>query len=422
VVLKFRTSLNKVSWSIRDQPAYGDLLRHLEGFNAALENVLPSPTQEFLKTVLPATVCATTEDVVLPSFQYIPIGQAFLQSQLEWSRAVNGVSATPTGPQLEIKSMNPDEKSLRKDKTRYFAVKGTDQAVLIEWLPWLSISQDIDEREDRLRKVSGLLGGQRSPELRLLPCAGYLKQTDYGVGKQRFALVYELAFKPPRTRSLLDLLKTFSKVQLPPLEARTGLARLLCRSMLLYHSSNWIHHDFRSHNIVFMSGFSSVDANIPKEFEFEGINLSAPYTVGFGHARDETAESLMLADRKAAEKEMSEYKRYWSPNYLTSSKEKRTERSFQREHDIYSLGCVLLEIGVWKPLESYSWSSKYEDSHRAWHARLLREEGKLRALCGSRYAEAVMTCLRRSIANSSVAGDVQSLAFDVLLKLEEIVL
>lgn len=407
---------------MRDQPAYEDLLRHLASFNVALQSILPGPTQGFLETVLSATVCSTTEEEALPSVQDIPIGQAFLQSQMEWSRAVNGVSPAPKGTKMTLTSMTPDEQSLRRDKSRYLAENGTHEAFWVEWLPWHNLSQDIDEREDRLRKVSGLLGGQKSQELRLLPCAGYLEQTEYRVGKQRFALVYELEFKPTRCKSLLDLLRTFNKVQLPPLEVRVNLARLLCRSMLLYHSSSWIHHDFRSYNIVFIGGPSGIDSNISKESEFEGIDLSAPYIVGFGHARDEAVESLMLADKKTAAKILSEHKRYWSPNYLASSKAMRTERSFQREHDIYSLGCVLVEIGVWKPLEAYSWSSAYENSHREWHARLLREEGKLRALCGSRYAEAVMACLRRSVANSSVAGDVQSLAFDVLLKLEEIVL
>jgi len=104
----------------------------------------------------------------------------------------------------------------------------------------------------------------------------------------------------------------------------------------------------------------------------------------------------------------------------------RRAEKFQRKHDTYSLGCVLLEIGTWKGLEAFSWSSKYEKDQGKWHARLMQEMGKLRAMCGRRYAESVRACLEYgaqidALDGNDVRGDVQALAFDVLLRLEEVV-
>jgi hypothetical protein len=95
---------------------------------------------------------------------------------------------------------------------------------------------------------------------------------------------------------------------------------------------------------------------------------------------------------------------------------------FQRRRDVYSLGCILLEIGTWKALEAFSWSKKYDEDHERWRRRLLEEFEKLRAMCGTRYAETVKTCLEYGgnvgDGGNDVGVDVQKLAFDVLLSLE----
>jgi serine/threonine protein kinase len=259
---------------------------------------------------------------------------------------------------------------------------------------------------------------------------GYLEEFDNKHERVRYALVYglqsqeafgsEAANNRKEVRSLLQLLRDYRKVLFPPLETRFELARILCRAMLLYHASDWIHHDFRSHNIVFMpfSPLARPDKATRAASEYRNCQMDQPYISGFGLAREEADISLTFDDPKTISDTLKQQRLYWSPAYLASSEEKRTARNFQRSHDIYSLGCVLLEIGVWQPLESYSWKSEYETSHVQWHRRLLQEEGKLRALCGSRYAEVVMQCL--NWGTSDIQTDVQMLCFDVLQQLEEL--
>lgn len=82
----------------------------------------------------------------------------------------------------------------------------------------------------------------------------------------------------------------------------------------------------------------------------------------------------------------------------------------------------MLEIGVWKALQTYTWHSKYDGDHKLWQNRLLQELPKLGAMCGSRYTEATRSCLlHRGTNDNNVRADVQNLAFDILLSLEEIV-
>jgi serine/threonine protein kinase len=190
--------------------------------------------------------------------------------------------------------------------------------------------------------------------------------------------------------------------------------------MLLYHSSGWVHHDFRSHNVLFLSNSEIREGESDESILHDGVRFDQPFIVGFGHARDETEDSVTFEDKKFISQTLKQQKLYWSPAYLTSSGQMRRAQSFQRSHDVYSLGCVMLEIGVWRPLEAFSWSSKYDENHSLWHTRLLQELGKLRAMCGSRYTDVVLRCLN-SGGVGDVQTDVQTLAFEILLKLEEIV-
>ena len=419
--------MKKFTWSIRDKAEYKELLDDLVEFNKTLEKILPGPMQDFLETILPAAACASSSESELPSLEEASAQHAFLRSQIQWTSSVYALGVLLRGTQLENTLEKCDEFGM--DKNRYLAKRTKDESgeyLIVDWTPWETSSR---ERKERMGSVSGLLGGDKCRELRLLTCIGYLEEQDTRSEKCRYALVYDLITQknsfsdivtaPRKVQTLLDLLETFTKVLLPPLEIRLMLARNLCRAMLLYHSSGWIHHDFRSHNIMFIGGSTITDSTAKTySLEYQGLHMDEPFVIGLGHARDEADVSLMFADKKAISKTLRQQRRYWSPDYLSSSGRQWTARSFQRSRGIYSLGCVLLEIGIWRPLKSYTWESAYNEDHKKWHKRLLIEEGKLRAMCGSRYTEAVLSCL--NWATSDIETDVQNLAFDILLKLEEI--
>ncbi len=347
---------------------------------------------------------------------YQPTPDTFLASQIQWKSSVSGMAGMKTGTMM-------------------------DPMLLIDWLPWMMPNSDI---ANQINRAAGLLHQPpwERPELRLLPCAAYLKETirrNFGDIEVRYALAYQLPAQTlppvsitttarPRTRSLRKLMLNSAKhgLQPPLLETRINLARSLCRAMLLYLSSGWVHHDFRSHNVLFThdvtdtpgTGATDADAAI-----YAGVPMHKHYIIGFGYARDEENLSVPLADPNPATNPTLRQRRlYWAPSYLESSAQMRRVASFQRIHNVYSLGCVMLELGVWRPLESYTWQARYDNDHALWHRRLLQEIPKLGVMCGTRYAEAVRTCLLYGGGDShDVRGDVQGLAFDVLLALEEIV-
>ncbi|KAF5704226.1 hypothetical protein FMUND_12633 [Fusarium mundagurra] len=402
---QLRVSLRKFTWTVRDKQAYEQLIDHLKEFNECLERIFPGPLQHFLETALPATAIVASQENDLRTLEQASTSHAVLLSQVRWTGLVHGLQGVSVGDQLKTDDIVV--LGGEKNASRYAACSNSSQnLLLVDWNPPAVMSS---AKANQIRLVSGLLKGEKPDGLRIIPCVGYLEQSIKS-DQVQYALVYELPYStatsneasPPNLKTLLQLLESHKTVLFPPLEARIQLARVLCRAILLYHSSGWIHHDFRSHNIVFM-GAQALTSQLddPNDIiEYQGLRIDQPYVVGFGFARDEEATSIAFADKSSISQTLKQQRRYWSPAYLMSSKEKRTLRSFQRSHDIYSLGCVLLEIGVWRPLGSYTWESRYETDHEKWYERLLKEEGKLRALY--------------------VQTDIQMLAFDILLKLEEI--
>jgi hypothetical protein len=133
-----------------------------------------------------------------------------------------------------------------------------------------------------------------------------------------------------------------SKLSPPPLGDRMQLAKMLCRAMFDFHKAEWFHKSFSSFNILL---FPESDAS---EHGAEGIagvaeySILAPYIVGFNNSRpskpNEFSEPAKISN---------ELNQYRHPDYKNVPMQ-----NFRHEFDYYSLGVVLLEVGLWSPLSA----------------------------------------------------------------------
>ena len=84
--------------------------------------------------------------------------------------------------------------------------------------------------------------------------------------------------------------------------------------------------------------------------------------------------------------------------------------NFSLYHDIYSLGVVLLEIGLWRNLESFLNQQNQpllQESDEEGRRTILKELAKqLRTLMGDRYYEVVRECLNVEKPKDASAGQV----------------
>lgn len=173
--------------------------------------------------------------------------------------------------------------------------------VIVEWQPWL---RSEDASAARIESPVRLLQFHRPAELRLLDCYGFADE--HKNERTRFGLLYHA---PPLdslsssvhggasdVKSLHSLLRIYEKVNAPPLDPRPQLAKLICRTVPLYHASNWIHHDFRSGNVIFAVqppiAASSPSSDPNSEHMFRKCDISCPLITGFGFARSRAQKAV----------------------------------------------------------------------------------------------------------------------------------
>ena len=155
------------------------------------------------------------------------------------------------------------------------------------------------------------------PELfGFLPCRGALKDAEH----------CDLVFSFPKDcddpRSLRALLVGANSAY--PLNARLDIARTLARSVMFLHDCQFVHKSLRPDNVVC--------------FSTQGEFPNKPYMIGLDRFRLIDARSVRLSDDL-----------WYRDIYRHPSRQGvRPEKDYIMQHDIYSLGVCLLEIGLWR--------------------------------------------------------------------------
>lgn len=308
------------------------------------------------------------------------------------------------------------------DASRVFASYGQD-VILLEFKPHKSTlaGQELLLFEAEVAKLIKLLSKVDAPLCRVLKSMGYFHQSS----RFCFAMVYQL----PRNITipenvdtpvtLLDILSTTRQIPgrnsqnelLPPqhpLEQRFELARKIACAVMYVHMMQYVHKSIRSSNIVMLpkKGVSGETGVFPK-------HLGEPFLCGFETARHDKATSDQSGDA------------HWRYNIYRHPKRQGLypQERYTMNHDIYSLGVVLLEIGLWRPLLTTGLAKLKDSSEeeiaagkvKVYLKKMAKE--RLPVLVGTKFSDVVLFCL-------NVDGDGQvgqsRLIEEVLTKLEEL--
>lgn len=229
-----------------------------------------------------------------------------------------------------------------------------------------------------------------APVLHTFQCIGYIDEPE----KNRMAFVFQL---PTVAASLGDLQTLHAFIEeldarkrpanLLPLEQRFVLAHNLCMTILNLHGSGWVHKSIRSTNMILLPGDSP-------EFSFDETptppSRVIPYVTGFEFSRPALAATEVGFDFDI---DRNLYRHPTRQGYPTES--------FNKLHDLYALGVVLLEIGVWRTVTSrlkpgFEQAKKFGKVPSPEYVKqslikIAKEE--LPPVMGNRYTKAVVTCL-----------------------------
>ncbi|KZF21693.1 hypothetical protein L228DRAFT_239646 [Xylona heveae TC161] len=197
---------------------------------------------------------------------------------------------------------------------------------------------------------------------------------------------FELSLAAIMPISLLSMLQaniTSSSSQFPDLEVRLRLAYGLTSTLFELHSRGFLHRGMNSNNILLFPQDKSASGTFvryPPIAENKNADLRKPYLSSF----DIFSEDGVDASQEY--RSLDIYRHPLEPRH-DSTRKQRYFPSF----DIYSLGLILLEIGLWMPLSSF-WKHKYTPGMFKSRIETIYVK-KLAAKCGSCYMRAVQQCL-----------------------------
>jgi hypothetical protein len=223
-----------------------------------------------------------------------------------------------------------------------------------------------------MEKIARLLEASKSGEFHTLTCVRYFHEAQ----QRRYGLVFKIPemHQTSEIFSLRTILQRLKENERPSLGQRFGIAANIGRALLKWHLVGWVHQGIASHNIHFF-----------REKKSKKIDYNRPYLFGFEYSRENDAPSTLARVEDFA---LNVY-RHPARQGVPSKHHKKT-------HDLYAFGIVLLELGMWKIVESFFTTAEKNDITASdMHTKILSiAEKSLSHLAGSPYQKATMICLQ----------------------------
>ncbi|OBT86160.1 hypothetical protein VE02_05731 [Pseudogymnoascus sp. 03VT05] len=275
--------------------------------------------------------------------------------------------------------------------------------VLLEYRPYelYLLASGHEEFLERLtldqKKLAYILSNLQSNNFGLPRCLGFYDVSN--TARPYFAHIYEM---PPKNssgsedvRTLLDAIDTITVKDSPTsttgraapihsLSERLIFARKLAIALLVIHSAGWVqvHESISSENILVLEqSYGSASKEFP-------LALGEPLFLGFHASRPDSAATTPAHSKVNP-------LLYQHPHRASGV---HPPRRFVRAYDVYSLGVVLLELGLWRFL-SYEVGTRPASQMSA-HLQDLAKS--VNATTGNTYSSIVQWCLVRDEENLPV--------------------
>jgi serine/threonine protein kinase len=371
----------------RCQEALSPFLLDLRLLNDKLLGLLPRKLQERAKTHLELCIVRTDDPELLEKMQ-MAFGSMSSHERIGMLAAIKHMHILVSERSEECRPdlrLDPEFVQSIEDFEEHSlaTVKKPDEIserrVLVEWIKYGThwegpVSQEMIVR---VEAIAELLNSPTKPDgFRVLHCSAFF----HDPSRFGFGLVYEfpwsLSLRPQilNPRSLANIIdRTQNFRERPSLGDRFKVAYDLAVSVLEFHKVGWMHKSISAYNVVFFTVKGS------KAVEW----METAYIIGFNHSRPN--EPAAFTEGPATEPKS---RKYHNPKYS-----KKGQR-FRQEFDYYSLGIVLLEIGIWKILEDIISGWNISSSIDLQEKLLEKRVPHLNHSMGAGYRDAVNACLQ----------------------------
>ncbi|KAG9189814.1 hypothetical protein G6011_06682 [Alternaria panax] len=192
-----------------------------------------------------------------------------------------------------------------------------------------------------------------------------------------------------KSLTLFDAMRNSERQSRPTLDERLTMAYHIAEAVEQWHRVDWVHQSISSHNIIFLKPDTG---GTQDRWDF-----NAPLLHGFDFARPLANPSI---GRYVEKIELNIYR------HLERQGENRN--GHKKEHDLYSLGVVLLEIGLWRSsldvVEQRAKQKRRKHAATKDEVRMVEKQDMVNWLkesardslahyVGPDYRDAVLTCL-----------------------------
>jgi hypothetical protein len=199
--------------------------------------------------------------------------------------------------------------------------------VLVEYSSYADGEADVRARNDARMEHLVRLMGDHSPDFHTFTCVGWTPMPT----ESRYGLIFNNPYGDSYRPITLNEILVSSKakaITLPTLGQRFCIAQKIGQALLKWHNVGWVHESVSSLNIIFFRSLST-----------DAVDYSNPYLCGFSFSRLTSHHST---PRQGIDDVLRDV--YQHPERQGS----RPRERHTKEHDLYSFGVLLFEIGFWR--------------------------------------------------------------------------
>ena len=424
-----------VKWAGFDKNKFSSILDQIRALNASLLLLLGSDQQEQVQRQSLMKILDDPGASRLPQSSFGEDGELMtLASMKDLQDADRGSEALLSSPRIPYHLHMYSTTDFEGE----FTILGdsrslgqlADGKVLVEWKHYSKEKPGL-RQITRLTNLVGLLNHNSLLQRFLAPrCKGLVDDPL----NSRIGMIYRTSSadaQKPIKFEYLELQKFVrSSAAKPSVGERLQMGKKLAIAMNNLHSVHWLHKSFRSDNIVFLENpRSTVQTASPDEDKVESstnnaslgaLTLTPPplppfFILGWDLSRpdspSELSESISLSSASFQNKREN-MKLYSHPDIHSSLLSSNKHARYRTEFDIYSLGLVLLEIGLWLPLDSIRRKCSSDEDFR----RRLRGEycDKLLPRMGAIYWRATQRCIANDFdLQASESGEAEDFPLQI---------
>lgn len=417
--------LKGYDWSLFDKKKLYRILEAYTKWSEDLRNLMQHMSQDTLAKL------AESDHQGLKSSGLEPVVKRRMLAEAKAPADYHGLTGTLT----------EEGKSTGGFQLGKWSVSGSEATkVIVEYHEYESMlkrddlePEEVNELKEPIRNLAWLLQSTTfaskssdsldQPKIYALECLGFIDQPI----EERSAFLYKLPASESEDGASLTTLHAFINavdsankrpLMRPSLNDRFSMAHSLALTVSNVHASAWVHKNIWSRGILLFletsSGVSTAGLYEQRLSTPNPGNRIVSYLSDWGYARSVQQGTDMRSDFEV------------EPNlYRHPNRQGRPTHQFSRLHDIYALGVVLLEIGLWVTLSRLMEAKikEAEKSGRLPNRKKVAEDlmglaaQRLPKEMGVGYTNAVLACLKgdfRGTEGPTLAVDFQEKVVDVL--------